>query len=79
MILKGWKKMKKNKRIPLVVVILIIICIIFIICKLIGGKEDKSQKLAKIYEKLYNSQSYLFEMEQNSKANCNHKHDHHDS
>lgn len=58
--------MKKNKRIPLVVVILIIICIIFIVCKLIGGKEDKSQKLAKIYEKLYNSQSYLFEMEQNS-------------
>ena len=58
--------MKKNKRIPLVVVILIIIAIIFIIFKLVGNKEDKSQKLAKIYEELNNNQTYLFEMEQNS-------------
>ena len=58
--------MRKNKRIPLIVVILIIIAIIFIIFKLVGNKEDKSQKLAKIYEELNNNQTYLFEMEQNS-------------
>ena len=58
--------MKKNKRIPLIVVILIIIAVIFGIIKLVGNKEDKSQKLTKIYEELTNNQTYLFEMEQNS-------------
>ena len=58
--------MKKNKRIFLIVVILVIIGIIFGISKLVGNKEDKTQKLAKIYEKLNNNQTYLFEMEQNS-------------
>lgn len=58
--------MKKNKRIPLIVVILVIIVIAFWIFKLVGNKEDKSQKLSKIYEKLNNNQTYLFEMEQNS-------------
>ena len=58
--------MKKNKRIPLIVVILIIIVIIFGIFKLVGNKEDKSQKLAKIYEELNDNQTYLFEIEQNT-------------
>lgn len=58
--------MKKNKRIFFIVVILIIIGIIFGIIKLVGNKEDKIQKLAKIYEELNNNQTYLFEMEQNS-------------
>lgn len=58
--------MKKNKRIPLIVIILIIMAIIFITFKLVGNKEDKNQKLAKIYEELKNNQTYLFEMEQNS-------------
>ena len=58
--------MKKNKRIPLIVVILIIIAIVFIIFKLVSSKEDKSQKLAKIYEELNTNQTYLFKMEQNS-------------
>ena len=58
--------MKKNKRIPLIIVILIIITVVFVIIKLVGNKEDKSQKLAKIYEELNNNQTYLFEMEQNS-------------
>ena len=58
--------MKRNKRIPLIIVILIIICIIFLIFKFVSNKEDKSQKLAKIYEELNTSQTYLFEMEQNS-------------
>ena len=58
--------MKKNKRIPLIVVILIIIAIVFGVIKLVGNKEDQSQKLAKIYEKLNTNQTYLFEMEQNS-------------
>ena len=58
--------MRKNKRIPLIVVIIIIIVVIFGIFKLVGSKEDKSQKLAKIYEELNTNQAYLFEMEQNS-------------
>ncbi len=58
--------MRKNKRIPLIVVILVIIVIAFCIFKLVGNKEDRSQKLAKIYEELNNNQTYLFEMEQNS-------------
>lgn len=58
--------MKKNKRIFFILVILIIIGIIFGIIKLVGNKEDKIQKLAKIYEELNNNQTYLFEMEQNS-------------
>ena len=58
--------MRKNKRIPLIVVIIIIIVVIFCIFKLVGSKEDKSQKLAKIYEELNTNQAYLFEMEQNS-------------
>ena len=58
--------MKKNKRIFFIVVILIIIGIIFGIIKLVSNKEDKIQKLAKIYEELNNNQTYLFEMEQNS-------------
>ena len=58
--------MKKNKRIPLIIVILIIIAIVFGVIKLVGNKEDQSQKLAKIYEKLNTNQTYLFEMEQNS-------------
>lgn len=58
--------MKKNKRIPLIVAILIIIVIIFGIFKLVGNKEDKSQKLAKIYEELNDNQTYLFEIEQNT-------------
>ena len=58
--------MKRNKRIPLIIVILIIICIIFLIFKFVSNKEDKSQKLSKIYEELNTSQTYLFEMEQNS-------------
>lgn len=58
--------MRKIKRIPLIVVILVIIGIIFCISKLIGKKEDQTQKLAKIYEDLNTNQTYLFEMEQNS-------------
>lgn len=58
--------MRKNKRIPLIVVILVIIVIIFGISKLLGQKDDQTQKLAKIYEDLNSNQTYLFEMEQNS-------------
>lgn len=58
--------MKKNKRIPLIVVILVIIVIIFGISKILGRKDDQTQKLAKIYEDLNSNQTYLFEMEQNS-------------
>lgn len=58
--------MRKSKRIPLIVVILVIIGIIFCICTLVGGKDDNTQKLAKIYEDLNTNQTYLFEMEQNS-------------
>ena len=58
--------MKKNKRIFFIVVILIIIGIILGIIKLVGNKEDKTQKLAKLYEELNNNQTYLFDMEQNS-------------
>ena len=57
--------MKKSKRIPLILVILVIIGIIFCISKLVGRKDDQTQKLAKIYEDLNTNQTYLFEMEQN--------------
>lgn len=59
-------QMKRNKRIPLIVVILVIIVIIFCISKIIGGKNDKTQMLSKIYEELNTNQTYLFEMELNS-------------
>lgn len=58
--------MRKSKRIPLIVVILVIIVIIFGISKLLGKKDDQTQKLAKIYEDLNSNQTYLFEIEQNS-------------
>ena len=58
--------MIKNKKIFLIVVILVIIGIIFGIGKLLWQKDDKTQKLAKIYEDLNSDQTYLFEMEQNS-------------
>lgn len=58
--------MKKNKKIFLIIVILVIICIIFGISKLINKKEDQVQRLAQIYDDLNSSQTYLFEIEQNS-------------
>lgn len=58
--------MRKNKRISLIVIILVIIGIIFGVTKLVGNKENQEQKLAKIYDKLNTSQTYLFQMEQNS-------------
>lgn len=58
--------MKVNKRIPLFVVILVVIVVAFFIGKIINANTKYSQKLSKIYEKLNNSQTYLFEMEKNS-------------
>lgn len=58
--------MKKNKKILLIVVIIIIIGIVFGISKIISKRNDKTQKLSKIYEELNTSQTYLFEIEQNS-------------
>lgn len=58
--------MKKNKRISLIVIILVIIGIIFGVTRLVGNKENQEQKLAQIYDKLNTSQTYLFQMEQNS-------------
>ena len=58
--------MKVNKRIPLFVVILVVIVVAFCIGKIINANTKYSQKLSKIYEKLNNSQTYLFEMEKNS-------------
>ena len=64
--LKGWIKMKKNKRIFFIIIILVIIGIIFGISKIINNKANNEQKLAKIYDDLNSSQSYYFQMEQNS-------------
>lgn len=59
--------MKKNKIIFLIVVIFVIIVIFFGINKLLlSQKDNKTQKLSKIYEELNSNQTYLFEMEQNN-------------
>mgnify|MGYP004484425925 CR=1 FL=1 len=58
--------MKKNKRIFFIIIILVIIGIIFGISKIINNKANNEQKLAKIYDDLNSSQSYYFQMEQNS-------------
>lgn len=58
--------MKKNKKIFLIVVILVVIGVVFGVSKLLNKKGEQTQKLAKIYEDLNASQSYLFEIEQNS-------------
>ena len=58
--------MKKKKIRQLIIVILVVILIIIGISKFINNKNDDIHKLAKIYEELNTSQTYLFEMEQNS-------------
>ena len=58
--------MKKKRGISLIIIILVIIGIIFVISKIIGSKNSKTQELSKIYEDLNSSQTYQFEWEQNA-------------
>lgn len=59
--------MKKKKIISLIVAILIIVAIVITIIKITNGSSKNEHKLAKIYENLNSSQTYLFEIEQNDK------------
>lgn len=56
---------KKIGLVKLIVIIIVIIGIIVGISKFISNKNNNVQKLAKIYEELNTSQTYLFEMQQN--------------
>lgn len=57
--------MKKKNMIRLIIAILVVLFIIVII-KLIGNKGEDIKKLAKLYEDLNVSQTYLFEMQQDN-------------
>lgn len=58
--------MKKNKRISLIVIVILIVAIIFGIVKIVSKNSSKEQKLTQIYQKLSESQTYMFEIEKNS-------------
>ena len=58
--------MRKKRMRQLIIIILVVIGLIIGIRKIIGNKDDNIHRLAKIYEELNTSQTYLFEMEQSS-------------